>query len=182
MSTQPFAPEALSDAPRQHPNLAPGVTIGPALRTSRVRAGVAEARGRARSSLGGDPTPNAGYAFTLAGKRSLNWNLTADEHRADAVAVVAEIAIRRATGKHRAPTGADVEFAETLLGYLLPPSSAFEWRPLVTAGAAHHYQHRRFVVDSIPNNLLSMELKDLASHTERIRQAFASIVGRHSGG
>lgn len=181
MPTQPFAARPLADAPRQAPNLAPGVSLPPAIRSVENRPGIAEARRHTRSAMGGDPGPNAGFALTLATRDSASWLLSPFEHRPDAIAVVGELAIRRAKRFHRAPSVKDVEFAVELLGYRAPLSAAFEWRPMVTAGAAHHYQHRRFVVDCIPEDLLGLDIEDLAAHTDRLRQAFgvASFGSSH---
>lgn len=182
MPTQPFVESLLSDTQRQHPNLAPGVSVPPARRTMRERPGVAAARQYERSALGGDHTPNAGFAFTLAQRASAGWTLSPLEHRADAVAVVGECAIRRARKFHRAPSKNDVEFAAELFGYQRSLGDAFEWRPAVTAGASHHYQHRRFVVDCIPEALLMLHAEDLAAHTDRLRHAFGGLLSTNAHG
>ena len=177
MTTSPFAPPASQDAPRQEPNLAPGVTMPPAIRSDRTRAmGLAETSSErnstARRPLGNDAGPNAGFAFTLAGRASAGWILGPTEHRHDAVAVVAELAIRRAKSQRRAPTMSDVAFAERLLGYRDSTTELHEWRPAVVEGAAHHYQHRRFVVDTIPEELMCLRADEL---DERLAVFWRSI-------
>ena len=133
-------------------------------------------------NFGGDPAPDAGFALTLARRDSAEWILGPLEHLEDAIATVGECAIRRASRLHRAPCSKDVEFAAELFGYRLALGSAFEWRPAVTAGAAHHYQHRRFVVDCIPESLLMLNVEDLAAHTDRLHQAFGELISPNAHG
>ena len=68
MPTDPFVAPTLDDAPRQQPNLAPGVRYPPAKRWYADRPGDLEA-GQPTGEFLGRPGPNVGYALTLAEER-----------------------------------------------------------------------------------------------------------------
>ena len=66
------------------------------------------------------------------------------EHADDALAVIAELAMKRAASFGRAPMMADVEIASSLLGYQGDVDAAFaQWRTGAVHGADHEYGVRR---------------------------------------
>ena len=77
----------------------------------------------ARCSAG--PGPNVGYAYTLAQRAKDRLRLGPSEHADDAIAVIAEIAGKRAAQFGRAPVIGDVDLAIALLGYDGSASEAF---------------------------------------------------------
>ena len=75
----------------------------------------------------------------------------------DAVAVVAELAMKRAATFGRAPTILDVDFAIELLGYAgAAPEDVRRWRPGVVRGADHDYVVRRAIADTVSSSLLRL--------------------------
>ncbi len=171
MPTDPFVAERLEDEPRQEPNLAPGVRVPPARSWWADRPGDLAA-GQPTGSFLGSPGPNIGYALTLAARFRDRLQLREHEHADDALAVIAEIAMKRAALFGRAPVVIDVEFAVELLGYQgeLSPE-AVEWRPHVVRDAAHDYVARRGVVDCVPESVLRMAANELPIHTAAVREA-----------
>ena len=65
----------------------------------------------------GRPGPNIGYAYTLAGRARGALTMSPLEHDDDVVAVIAEIAGKRAAHFGRAPVMTDIDVAIALLGY-----------------------------------------------------------------
>lgn len=127
----------------------------------------------------GSPGPNIGYALLLTTRMADRFQLAGEERRDDAVAVVAEIAMRRAASFGRAPVGHDVDFAAELLGYVGDVQLEIpEWRAHVVHHAAHDYPTRRFVVDAIPAGVLRLEVGELASRLAAIRDSLRSAVIR----
>src|SRR5262249_58709872 len=112
----PCVPERVEDEPRQEPNLPPGVKMPPARSWVANRPGDIPA-GWPSGKLLGSPGPNVGYALTLANRARDRIVLASHEHAEDAIAVVAEIAMRRAALFGRAPVMPDVEFGMQILGY-----------------------------------------------------------------
>ena len=90
--------------PRQQQNLAPGVHMPPARAWRADRPGDLVAGQPAGDRCSARPGPNVGYALSLA-RRALatGFRLAPHEHVDDAVAVVAEIAMKRAATFGRAP-------------------------------------------------------------------------------
>ncbi len=75
--------------------------------------------------------------------------------RDDAVAVVAEVAGKRAAQFGRAPVIGDVELAIALLGFDGGASDDFvKARSALVHEAGHDYRRRRAIVDSVPDALL----------------------------
>lgn len=158
MPTDPYVPSKLEDRPRQLPNLAPGVAVPPARAWHADRPGDLESADLPSGALLGAPGPNVGYALTLAHRCAPRLHLGAHEHLDDVLAVLAEIAMRRAARFGRAPVMGDVRFASTLLGYNeAAGGDVFEWRQLVVQGAHHDYVTRRKIVDTIPASLLEVD-------------------------
>src|SRR4051795_13298986 len=119
----------------------------------------------ARPSLGpltGNPGPNVGFALTLARRARDRFRLESGEHVDDAVAAVAELAMKRAATLGRAPTILDVDFAIELLGYAgAAPADVRRWRPGVVRGAEHEYVVRRAIADAVSSSLLRLSLQEL---------------------
>ena len=128
MPTDPFVSPELDDQPRQETNLAPGVHL-PAARAWRADRPGDLVAGQPTGSLLGRPGPNVGYAYTLAQRARDRLRLGPFEHADDAVAVIAEIAGKRAALFGRAPVIGDVDLVVALLGYdaSATASSAGSW-------------------------------------------------------
>ena len=95
MPTDPFVPSELADLPRQQQNLPPGLATPPGRDWRADRPGDLEGASTTGSLLG-RPGPNVGYAYTLAGRARGALTISPLEHDADVVAVIAEIAGKRA--------------------------------------------------------------------------------------
>jgi hypothetical protein len=159
MPTDPFVAPELEDRPRQETNLAPGVHL-PAAQGWRANRPGDLVAGQPTGSLLGRPGPNVGYAVTLAARRRDSITLAPHEHAADAMAVIAELAMKRAASYGRAPIMPDVQIAATLLGYEGEPDDAFaSWRTGVVHGADHEYGVRRAVIDAVPDSVLRLPPK-----------------------
>jgi len=154
--TDPFVAPHLEDAPRQAPNLAPGVRYPPAKSWRASRPGDLEA-GQPTGALLGRPGPNVGYALTLAERARDRLVLAGHESADDALAVVGEVAMKRASSFGRAPVMTDIDVACSLLGYKGEVDPAFcEWRVRAVHGAHHEYDVRRAIVDAAPDAVLRM--------------------------
>ena len=159
MPTDPFVAPELEDRPRQEPNLAPGVHL-PAAQTWKADRPGDLVAGQPTGNLLGRPGPNVGYAVTLAARLRDQVQLAPHEHEADALAVIAELAMKRAASFGRGPVLADVEVAATLLGYQGECDDSFAaWRRDVSHGADHEYDVRRTFVDAVPDSALRMPPK-----------------------
>ena len=156
MPTDPFVAPELDDRPRQETNLAPGVHLPAAQGWKADRPGDLVA-GQPTGDLLGRPGPNVGYAVMLAGRLRDSVQLAPHEHVADALAVIAELGMKRAASYGRAPTMADVETTAKLLGYLGDVDPEFvQWRVATVHGADHEYGVRRALVDAVPDAVLRM--------------------------
>jgi hypothetical protein len=156
MPTDPFVAPTLDDAPRQQPNLAPGVRYPAAKRWFADRPGDLEA-GQPTGDLLGRPGPNIGYALLLAERVRDRLAIGPHESIDDALAVIAELAMKRAASYGRAPVMPDVDIATTLLGYRGEVASEFvKWRSHAFHGAHHEYDRRRTIVDAVPDAVLRM--------------------------
>lgn len=171
MSTEPYVPASHDDVPRQDQNLAPGVHVPPA-RSWRVhRPGDEVSVGQPHGELLGSPGPNVGYALTLAHRACDRFALAPHEHVDDAVAVVGELAMRRAASYGRAPVMPDVECAMLVLGYQGGCAPDFaEWRATLIEGAHHEYARRRVLVDAVPLDELRLAPSALAARAEEVRR------------
>src|SRR5262249_35689219 len=108
-----------------------------------------------QGALLGRPGPNVGYAYTLAQRARDRLRLGPFEHAHDAVAVVAEVAGKRAALFGRAPVIGDIELAIAILGYDGTAGDAFvAARTAAVHDASHSYSRRRAMVDSVPDDLL----------------------------
>jgi hypothetical protein len=156
MPTDPFVAPGLEDHPRQEPNLAPGVRLPAAAGWVADRPGDLEA-GQPTGALLGRPGPNVGYAVTLANRMRDRLALGAHESPDDALALIAELAMKRAASFGRAPVMSDVEIAASLLGYQGDVDPAFvDWRTAAVHGVSHEYGARRELVDAVPDAVLRM--------------------------
>lgn len=169
MPTDPYVPSRLEDQPRQLPNLAPGVKI-PAPRAWRADRPGDLSVGQPRGDLLGTPGPNVGYAVSLAERVRDRLVLAPHEHPDDALAVVAELAMKRAASFRRAPVMADIHAALTLLGYQGAADPDFvAWRTRAVHGAHHDYRFRRGVVDAAPLDALRLRPDQLAAELTSAR-------------
>jgi len=152
--TDPYVPADPDARPRQQQNLPPGVALPPASHWRADRPGDL-GPGQPEGELFGNPGPNVGYAYTLAQRAKDRLRLGPHEHDHDVVAVIAEIAGRRAALFGRAPVMPDIERAVALLGYDGSASPDFiEARTLLVQDAGHSYPRRRTLVDTVPEDLL----------------------------
>jgi len=178
--TDPFVPERREDEPRQEPNLPPGVKMPAARSWIANRPGDLPA-GWPTGKLLGSPGPNVGYALTLANRARDQLVLAPHEHSDDAIAVVAEIAMRRAALFGRAPVMLDVEFGMQILGYRGDADPDFvDWRMRALQGAHHDYYERRSLVDAIPVDVLRLVPSTLPAHLTEARDALRAAVPMRS--
>jgi hypothetical protein len=174
--TDPFVPEYLENEPRQEPNLPPGVKMPAARSWVANRPGDLPA-GQPTGTLLGSPGPNVGYALLLANRVRDRLALAPHEHPEDAIAVVAEIAMRRAALFGRAPVMPDVEFGMDILGYRGDVDPDFvAWRVRAVTGTHHDYYERRALVDAIPVDILRLVPTALPAHLDEAREALRSGV------
>jgi hypothetical protein len=168
--TDPYVPRRLEDEPRQLPNLAPGVKI-PAAKSWRANRPGDLPAGQPHGTLLGSPGPNVGYALTLVNRVRDRLALGPHEHADDALAVVAEVAMKRAASYGRAPVMADIDVALTLLGYNgeTPPDYG-DWRSRAMHGAHHHYDVRRALVDAAPLDIIRLRPDQATAHADEFRQ------------
>jgi hypothetical protein len=172
--TDPFVAPDLDDKPRQQQNLPPGLGYPPARSWRADRPGDLVA-GRSSSAqpsgtLRGTPGPNVGYGYTLTERARDRFHLAAHEHLDDAVSVVAEVAMKRASALGRAPVIGDVDLALALLGYDGSGDDGFvAWRTRAVHDCAHHYPLRRAFVDSVPAALLAKKAVDLGPEVPQWR-------------
>ena len=173
MPTDPYVPLTRDVEPRQEVNLAPGSHMPPSGSWRADRPGDLGAI-QPKGALLGSPGPNVGFGLTLAKRASDRLNLEPHEHAEDAIAVVAEIAMKRASTFGRAPTSIDVDFAMDLLGYRGEVSDEVrEWRPNIVRAAAHDYVVRRAVVDTVSPGLLRLPIAELPENLALVREAMA---------
>ncbi|MFA5884846.1 MAG: hypothetical protein WDA60_13410 [Acidimicrobiia bacterium] len=151
MPTDPFVYGGTQAAPRNEPTLAPGVVLPPARDWRADRPGDLVDGVQPVGDLFGSPGPNVGFALRLVHRASADFVLEPHEHREDAEAAVAAVAMKRASSYGRAPIAADVDRAVALLGYRGDADADFvAWRVGAVAGAHHEYGATRAVADAIP--------------------------------
>jgi hypothetical protein len=169
--TDPYIAATLDGAPRQEPNLAPGVHYPPAKSWRANRPGDMRG-GQPRGALLGAPGPNIGYALSLVSRTKDRIALAPHEHFADAAAVIGELAMKRAAASGRAPVMADVEAAMLVLGYQggVDPDFA-KWRVRSVAGAQDDYPRRRALCDAVELDALRLAPAALTPRIGEIRAA-----------
>lgn len=170
MSNEPHVAVTLGDAPRQEPNLAPGVHY-PAARPWRADRPGDLKGGQPTGAFLGSPGPNIGYALSLMARARDRMALAPHEHVEDATAVVGELAMKRAASYGRAPVMADVECAMLVLGYQggVDPDFA-KWRVHAVEGAHEHYPQRRALCDAVDPDALRLAPAALSSRTTEVRE------------
>jgi hypothetical protein len=174
MPTDPFVPADLADQPRHKQNLPPGLAPPPARDWRADRPG--DLTGvQPDGALLGKPGPNVGYAYTLAARGRDELRLSASEHADDAIAVIAEIAAKRAASFGRAPVMADIDVAIALLGYDGVADDAFvDKRARLVHEASHSYIRRRALVDAVPEELLRKRMAEVAQSVDAWRSQLAA--------
>ena len=177
--TDPYVPSDPDARPRQQQNLPPGVALPPAAHWRSDRPGdlgPAQPQGK----LFGSPGPNVGFAYTLAQRAAGRFRLGAHEHLDDVVAVVAEVAGKRAASFGRAPVMVDVDRAAALLGYDSSAGDDFAAaRSIFVHEAGHAYPRRRAIVDTVPEELLRATGADLDAMVASWRGAVVEQLGAH---
>jgi hypothetical protein len=169
--TDPFVPPDPNARPRQQQNLPPGVALPPANDWRSDRPGDL-GPDQPGGTLFGRPGPNVGYAYTLAQRAKDRLRLGPHEHAEDAIAVIAEVAGKRAARFGRAPVIGDIECAIAVLGYDGSASEEYvKARSALTHEAGHEYRRRRAFVDAVPDALL----RDRAPQPAEIEAWRASI-------
>ncbi len=154
MPTDPFVPPDPDARPRQQQNLPPGIGLPAPRRWQPNRPGDLRAAQPTGPMLG-NPGPNVGYAYTLAERLRERFVLDGHEHLDDVIAVVAEIAGKRAATFGRAPIAHDIDFAAALLGYDGSGDPRFvDARVRLVHEAGHDYSRRRALVDAVSDALL----------------------------
>ena len=175
MPTDPYVPTPLEEKPRQKQNFAAGVSMPPARGWRADRPGDDVAQ-MPRGPLTGSPGPSIGFALTLAKRSRDRLRLEPSEHGDDAVAVVAELAMKRASTFGRAPTATDIVVVAELLGFSGPaPADVKSWRPGVIRGAHHDYVVRRRIADAVDDAVLRTPLGDLGEVIADARRALAAV-------
>lgn len=155
MPTDPFVSSDTRTAPRNEPTLAPGVVLPPSREWRTDRPGDLADGVQPRGALFGSPGPNVGYALRLVHRASADFQLAPGEHREDAEAVVAAVAMKRAASFGRGPVMADVERAASLLGYRGgADAETVAKRADAVAGAHHEYARCRQVADQVDIEVL----------------------------
>jgi hypothetical protein len=180
MPTDPFVPSELADRPRQQQNLPPGLAPPPARDWRADRPGD-QGGAVVEGALLGRPGPNVGYAYTLAARVRDRLHLSPIEHDDDAIAVIAEIAGKRAALFGRAPVMGDIDVAISLLGYDGVADDAFvELRVRLVHDAAHSYINRRALVDAVPEDMLKLRMAELLTRVDAWRSQLAgNVVSQH---
>ena len=163
MPTDPFVPSDPNSRPRQQQNLPPGIALPPAGDWRSDRPGDLGPE-QPDGALLGRPGPNVGYAYTLAQRAKDRLRLGPVEHLPDVLAVVAEVAGKRAALFGRAPVIGDVDQAIAILGYDGTAGDGFvAARTAAVYEASHSYSRRRKMVDSVPDELLRQRPQQAAS-------------------
>ena len=184
MPTDPFVPSEIGDRPRQQQNLPPGLALPPARDWRADRPGDLEAAPGAsvpeNGALMGRPGPNIGYAYTLAARVCSRLRLSPHEHADDVIAVLAEIAGKRAALFGRAPVIGDIDVAVELLGFDGTADDAFvELRARLMHDAAHDYTRRRELVDAVPEELVRLRGPALAERVAEWREQARLDLSSH---
>lgn len=176
MPTDPYVPETLDGEPRQLANLAPGVRVPPAGHWLPDRPGDLR-DGQPTGPLFGSPGPDVGYALSLVERRRDVCRVGPHEHFEDVAAVIAELAMKRASSLGRAPVLDDVDLALELLGYTADaPAELASWRVRAVHEAAHDYVVRRAVVDAVPADVLCLPRAQAAARAPEVRAALLARV------
>jgi hypothetical protein len=161
--TDPFVPSDPNARPRQQQNLPPGLALPPAADWRSDRPGDLSAE-QPEGPLLGRPGPNVGYAYTLGQRAKDRLRMGPFEHVHDVLAVVAEVAGKRAALFGRAPVIGDIDLAIAILGYDGTAGDTFvAARTAAVHDAGHSYSRRRAIVDSVPDELLRQRPQQAAA-------------------
>ena len=176
MAADPFVAPELDDEPRQLQNLAPGVRMPAARAWYSDRPGDEVSFGQPQGRLFGVPGPNIGYARTLAERLGDRLNLAPHERLDDALAVVSELAMKRAASFGRAPVMPDLDVGAHLLGYLggCDPDDAV-WRTAAVDGADHDYNVRRAVCDAVDLSTLRLPPDEVRGRALELRRKLPAV-------
>ena len=176
MPTDPFVPADPNARPRQQQNLPPGLAL-PAANDWRSDRPGDLGPDQPAGALFGRPGPNVGYAYTLAQRAKDRLRLGPFEHADDVVAVLAEVAGKRAAQFGRAPVIGDVDLAIAVLGYDGSANEAFvKVRSALVHEAGHSYRRRRGLVDAVPDALLRLKLNQAGAAIESWRASMPSTL------
>ena len=174
--TDPFVPSDPSARPRQQQNLPPGIALPPANDWRSDRPGDL-GPDQPEGALFGRPGPNVGYAYTLAQRAKDRLRLGPFEHADDVVAVIAEIAGKRAAQFGRAPVIGDIDVAIGLVGYDGTASEEFvKTRSALVHEAGHSYRRRRALVDAVPDALLRLRSGQASAEVAAWRASLPSSL------
>jgi hypothetical protein len=174
--TDPFVPSDPNARPRQQQNLPPGIALPPPGDWRSDRPGDL-GPGQPEGRLFGRPGPNVGYAYTLVQRVKDRLRLGPYENVQDTLAVVAEVAGKRAALYGRAPVIGDIDHAIAILGYDGTAGEAFvAARTAAVHDASHSYYRRRAVVDSVPDALLRQRPQDAAADIAAWRAALPAAA------
>jgi hypothetical protein len=106
--------------------------------------------------------PDQGYALKLAHRFEDRLELTANEHREDAVAGCLGVALKRASILGRAPVIWDLELAFSVWGFLGgAPEDLVAFRKPLFEGARHDYWEEREIADLVPEETLRLTPADV---------------------
>ena len=109
----------------------------------------------------GTAGPDQGYALLLAEQIRGELELGNGEHPEDALAVLVQVALRRAARFGRAPVRADLEVALRLLSYASTVSEeTVNARRRLVTGASHDPWLRREVAELVPEDVLGATTSD----------------------
>jgi hypothetical protein len=175
--TDPYIAPDPEARPRQQQNLPPGVALPPARSWRAERPGDLGAE-QPHGERFGTPGPNVGYAYTLANRARERFRVGPHEPLHDVVAVVAEVAGRRAASFGRAPVMSDVNHALAVFGYDGSADAAFvETRTRLVQDASHDYSRRRALVDAVTDDLLGASGSALGPLVREWRAGLAANAG-----
>ncbi len=178
MPMDPFVSILSGDKPRNKANLAPGVSL-PAARSWRAnRPGEVGPAGE-QGGVFGNTGPNTGYAMSLARRSAARIVLLPGERLGDALAIIAEIAMKRAASFGRAPTSPDVELAISYLDFEGSSLEVRDWRPALVNGAGHHWLSRRRAVGAVSEEILHLPFDQALARVDDVRSALAAVAISH---
>lgn len=158
MSTQDFVSPKRIDTPRHEQNMPEGVDTPVPQAWIGNRPGDDLLQKKDNELLLGNPGPNIGYALKIVNNEFDTLYLVEHENEHDVVALLAEIAMRRASVFGRAPVKADVVLAAHILSYDVEPTQGEEkWRPQLIHNCSHDEHRRRQIVNSVPQMIIKGE-------------------------
>lgn len=123
----------------------------------------------------GAPGPDQGFALTLANRQCDSWNLAPGLHRADAVAGVVAVALKRASLFGRAPVADDIRVGAALWGFddgasLVDGFVDLRRRMFAEAHHPHYPFKSRAIADAADSELLRRPLPAVVAEAPSFRQ------------